>query len=294
MEPTGDRDWIKTCALPDNTELQERTLKTDLDIVIGDRCQIDYGLAGRDVVVCEFSKINGDLVAAGDVRVDNWCEIGGDVIAEKDAYLGEGVKIQGKLVVKGDLDIGDNVQIDRGFEAKGWISIRNPMPVIIYVMMYLVAILGIEREDELDAVLEELFGDDEEEEGEGEGEERKNPATPPLMIPAGAVLNMQTFSVPGKMVVGSGCRLHGNIRARSISIQEETTIFGSLHVQEEVGIARGSVIHGDVQGKGDVTIAQEVHVLGNVSCQGLTLHEDARVDGIIRAPGGLKIARHEA
>ena len=293
MEPTGGHDWIKACALPDHTELQERTLKTDLDIVIGDRCQIDYGLAGKDVVVCEFSKINGDIVAAGDIRVDNWCEIGGDVIAEEDAYLGEGVKIQGKLIVKGDLDIGDNVQIERGFEAKGWISIRNPMPVIVYIMMYLVAILGIEREDELDAVLEELFGGEEEEEGE-EGEERKPPATPPLMIPAGAVLNMQTFSVPGKMAVGAGCRLHGNIRARSIAVQEETTIFGSLHVQEEATIARRSVIHGDLQGEGDVTIAQEVHILGNVSCKDLTLHEDARVDGVIRAPGGMKITRREA
>ena len=45
---------------------------------------------------------------------------------------------------------------------------------------------------------------------------------------------------------------------------------------------------------GDVVVEQEVHVLGDVSCRGLTLHEDARVDGVIRAPGGLKIERREA
>ncbi|MFA7197692.1 MAG: acyltransferase [Methanoculleus sp.] len=279
MESTGDHDWIRICNLPDQTELQERTLKTGLDIVIGDRCQIDYGLSGNDVVVCEFSKIDGDIVAAGDARIDNWCEVAGDVIVEEDAYLGEGVKIQGKLVVKGDLDIGDNVQIARGFEAKGWISIRNPMPVIIYIMMYLVAVLGIEKQEELDAVLQKLFGDDE------------TPATTPLMIPAGAVLNMQTFSVPESMAIGAGCRLHGNIRAGSIAVREGTTIFGSLHVKEDASIARGTVIHGDVQSEGDVVVEQEVHILGDVSCRGLTLHETARVDGVIRAPAGLTIER---
>lgn len=282
MEPKGDHDRIRACTLPDHTELQERTLKTGQDIVIGERCRIDYGLFGNDVVVCEFSKINGDIVAGGDARIDNWCEINGDVVVEEDAYLGEGVKIQGKLVVKGDLDIGDNVQIERGFEAKGWISIRNPMPVIIYIMMYLVAVLGIEKEEELSSVLEKLFGDDE------------APGETPLMIPAGAVLNMQTFSVPEKMAVGTGCRLHGNIRASSIAVREETTIFGSLHAREGASIARGAVIHGDIQSNGDVAIEQEAHILGNVSCRSLTLHEDARVDGVIRAPGGLKIERRAA
>ncbi|WP_292731926.1 polymer-forming cytoskeletal protein [Methanoculleus sp.] len=279
MEPTGDHDWIRACTLPDNTELQERTLKTEQDIVIGERCRIDYGLSGNDVVVCEFSKINGNIVAGGDARIDNWCEINGDVLVEEDAYLGEGVKIQGKLIVRGDLDIGDNVQIERGFEAKGWISIRNPMPVIIYIMMYLVAVLGIEKEEELTSVLQKLFGDEE------------ASAATPLMIPTGAILNMQTFSVPERMVVGAGCRLHGNIRASSITVREETTIFGSLHLRQGASIARGSVIHGDVQSDGDVVVEQEVYILGNVSCQCLTLHEDARVDGVIRAPGGLKIER---
>ena len=281
MESTGDHDWIKGCTLPDNTELQERTLKTDQDIVIGDRCRIDYGLSGREIVVCEFCKVNGNITASSDARIDNWCEIGGDVVVEEDAYLGEGVKIQGKLVVKGDLDIGDNVQIERGFEAKGWISIRNPMPVIIYIVMYLVAVLGIEREDELDTILEKLFGDDEMLSGT------------PLMIPAGAVLNMQTFSVPGKMTIGSGCRLHGNIRAGAIAISGDTTIFGSLHLQDGASIAPGVVVHGDVQSDGDVVIEEEVHILGSVTCRALTLHEDARVDGVIRAPGGLKIERRE-
>jgi len=284
METRVDHDRLRGCTLPDHTELQERTLKTEQDIIVGEKCRIDYGLSGKDVVVCEFSRINGSVVAAGDARIDNWCEVNGDVIVDEDAYLGEGVKILGKLVVRGDLDIGDNVQIERGFEAKGWISIRNPMPVIIYIVMYLVAILGIEREDELGSVLEKIFGDDDDE----------TPAATPLMIPGGSVLDMQTFSVPERMVIGSGCRLHGNIRAGSIVVREDTTIFGSVSLREDGNIARGSVIHGDLQSDGDLTIEEGVHILGNVSCRRLTLHEDARIDGVIRAPGGLKIERGPA
>jgi len=282
METRVDHGRIRGCNLPDRTELQERALKTEQDIIVGEKCRVDYGLSGKDVVVCEFSRINGSIVAAGDARIDNWCEVNGDVIVDEDAYLGEGVKILGKLVVRGDLDIGDNVQIERGFEAKGWISIRNPMPVIIYIVMYLVAILGIEREDELSSVLEKIFDEDE------------TPAATPLMIPGGSVLDMQTFSVPERMVIGSGCRLHGNIRAASIQVGEGTTIFGSISLREDGSIARGSIVHGDLQSDGDLRIEEGVHILGNVSCRRLTLHEDARIDGVIRAPGGLKIERGPA
>jgi len=72
---------------------------------------------------------------------------------------------------------------------------------------------------------------------------------------------------------------------------ENTTLFGSLRAQDSIVVSRGSVIHGDVRGGGDVTIERGVHVLGDVACRKLTLHEEARVDGVIRAPEGLKIER---
>ncbi len=104
----------------------------------------------------------------GDVRIDNFCEIhGGDVYTTADAYLGEGgVKIKGRLIVNGgDLDIGgDNVQIEKGgFEAKGWISIRNPLPVLTYLVLYLVTLLGIEKEEEISEIMQKLFGYDDDE-----------------------------------------------------------------------------------------------------------------------------------
>lgn len=270
--------WIAHCSLPDDTELQEHTLKTGHNIVIGDRCQIDYGLEGSDIVICELCKINGNILSTGDIRLDNWCEVSGDVIVEEDAFIGEGVKIQGKLIVRGDLDIGDNVQIAKGFEAKGWINIRNPMPVIMYLLLYLLTMLKLEKGTEVESMLEEMFGEEEVE------------ATP-LRIPPGTILNMQTFAVSQPMEIGSGCRLHGNIRAETIEIKENTTVFGSLRSVQSITIGGNTTIHGDVACEGDVVIRKDAHILGNAISKTLVLHEDARIDGMIKAPNGLRIER---
>ena len=111
MRERAVKNWHKHCLLPDGTELQEHSIKTDRDIVIGEFCQIDYGLRGEDVYVGESSKISEYVWANGDARIGNLCEIGSDVIAKQDAYIGEGVKINGRLVVSGALDIGEKVEI---------------------------------------------------------------------------------------------------------------------------------------------------------------------------------------
>ena len=53
MKERSQKNWHNHCLLPDETELQEHSLKTDRDIVIGEFCQIDYGLRGNDVYVGE-------------------------------------------------------------------------------------------------------------------------------------------------------------------------------------------------------------------------------------------------
>ncbi|MHC1626997.1 MAG: polymer-forming cytoskeletal protein [Methanoculleaceae archaeon] len=277
----GDAGGILSrCNIPDGTELQERTLKTGQDIIIGDRSRIDYGLSGRDVIVCEFSTINGSINAGRDLRLDNWCTVTGPALAGEDAYLGEGVKIGGRLVVRGDLDIGDNVSLTQGFEAKGWISIRNPMPVVTYLLLYIMALLGLEREDELDAILEGMAGG---------GEESGRPL--PLTLPAGSILNTELFSVPAPVTIGSGCRLHGNIRADSVSIGEETVIFGSVRAKGGVSIDGGTRVHGNVETSGPVVLKKDAGILGDVVCDTLTMDDTCRVEGVIRAPGGLRLVR---
>ncbi|WP_321506082.1 polymer-forming cytoskeletal protein [uncultured Methanoregula sp.] len=274
------KNWHNHCLLPDGTELQEHSIKTDRNIVIGEFCQIDYGLRGADVYVGESTKIREYVWASGDARIGNWCEIGSDIIAKEDAYIGEGVKINGKLSVLGALDIGENVEIRDGFEARGDIEVRNPMPVFMFIIVYLMTLLRIENEKELDRILDNLFSDDEEERMEI-----------PLMIPARSKLNMKVFAVPSTMKIGKGCRLHGNIRAGSIDVQQNTVIFGSLRARNKISVVDGVTVHGNVESGSTVHVHKGAHILGDVIAKSIVLHEDAKVDGTIEAPHGLRIER---
>jgi predicted acyltransferase (DUF342 family) len=278
---SGDsvKNWHRHCLLPDGTELQEHSIKTDRDIMVGEFCQIDYGLRGKDVYVGESTTIREYVWASGDARIGNLCEIGSDVIAKQDAYIGEGVKIAGKLVVSGTLDIGEKVEIAQGFEATGEIAVRNPMPVLVFILIYLMTMLRIENEKELDRILDNLFTED-----DGKVEV-------PLMIPARSKLNMKVFSVPSSMKIGKKCRLHGNIRAGSIDVLEDTVIFGSLRARNTIRVAGGVTVHGNVEGSGKVYVKKGAHILGDVIAKELFLHEEARIDGTIEAPHGMHIER---
>ncbi len=273
------KNWHNHCLLPDGTELQEHSIRTDRDIVVGEFCQIDYGLRGADVYVGESSKIREYVWAAGDVRIGNWCEIGNDVIAKEDAYIGEGVRITGKLEVNGALDIGEKVEIQDGFEAKGNIEIRNPMPVFLFIIIYLMTLLRIENEKELDRILDGLLTDEEE------------TTEFPLMIPSRSKLNLKLFAVPSTMKIGKKCRLHGNIRAGSIDVQQDTVIFGSLRARNRITVVDGVTVHGNVESGSTVYVKRGAHILGDVIARSIVLHEDAKVDGTITAPHGMRIER---
>jgi len=279
MRERSVKNWHKHCLLPDGTELQEHSIKTDRDIVIGEFCQIDYGLRGEDIYVGESSKISDYIWANGDARIGNLCEIGSDVIAKQDAYIGEGVKINGRLVVSGALDIGDKVEIKEGFEATGAIEVRNPMPVFMFILIYFMTMLKIQNEKELDRIIDNLFSEEE--------EKREIP----LMIPARSKLNMKLFSVPSTMKIGKNCRLHGNIRAGSIDVQQNSVIFGSLRAKNQIRVVEGVTIHGNVESGSTVYVKKGAHILGNVIAKSIVLHEEAKIDGMIQAPHGMRIER---
>jgi predicted acyltransferase (DUF342 family) len=247
--------------------------------VIGEFCQIDYGLRGADVIVGDSTKIREYIWADGDARVGNWCEIGSDVVAKQDAYIGEGAIINGKLKVAGTLDIGERVEIREGFEATGAIEVRNPMPVIMFILIYFMTLLRIQREEDIDRILDDLFSDDDEE------------FEMPLMIPSRSRLTLKLFSVPSTMRIGKGCRLHGNIRAGLIDVQPDTVVFGSLRAKRGISVAGGVEIHGDVESGGEVYVQKGAHILGDVIAKTIRLHEDAKIDGTIEAPHGLRIER---
>ena len=264
-------------SIPDGTTVEEHDLVTGGDVVVGGRSTVEFGVRGRNVLAGEGVRFGGDIEAEADCRLDMWCDVAGNVLVGRDAYLGERVHVGGQLMVSGDLDIGDDVDIEEGFEANGWIVIRNPMPTIVFLFIYLSQLLRLGEEE----AAEELFG---------EFAESEDPDQDPLLVPRNATVSDDAWRVSTPARIGDGCRLHGNVRAESITVGEDNNVFGSLRAREDILIGSGTRIHGDVTTRnGTVAIADDARVLGDVSCGDLELESGATVDGSMRASGHVEL-----
>ena len=141
----------QTLVIPDGTIIEEDCIQSNGDVIIGDRCLVQFGIKtdGR-IFIGEHVIIDGDLSATGDIRIDIFSRIRGNVHSKQNVYLGEKVTVDGKLSVTGDLDVGDSVNVKEGFEAKGWINIRSPIPMIIYIFIYLMQLLKMGHSEEIE------------------------------------------------------------------------------------------------------------------------------------------------
>ena len=90
----------KSLVIPDKTRFEEKTIVTKGDVVIGDRCLIQYGIKtdGR-IFVGEHVIIDGDIESTGDIRVDIFSKIDGHVKSGGNVYFGEKVKKAWKMVL---------------------------------------------------------------------------------------------------------------------------------------------------------------------------------------------------
>ena len=271
-------DPIEELSVPSDTTVEEHDLVTDGDVLIGGQADVEFGVRGRNVIAAERVRVGGDIEAEGDCRLDTWCEVAGNVLVGEDAYLGERVHVGGRLMVSGDLDIGDDVDVEEGFEANGWIVVRNPVPTIVFYFVVLSQLLRAgetEAADELARALSE--GGD---------------ARDPLSIPEGADVSDDAWRVSTPATIGDDCRLHGNVRARTIEVGRDTELFGSLRARGDISVGEGTTIHGDVTtSDGTVTIEPGARVLGDVSGRDLSIYEGADVDGRLRARGEMRLVR---
>jgi len=271
------RDPIEQLAIPDGTTVEEHDLVTDGDVLVGGQSTVEFGVRGANLIAGERVRFGGDIEVEGDCRLDMWCDVGGNALVGADAYLGERVHVDGRLVVGGDLDIGDDVQIDDGFEASGWIVIRNPMPTIVFFVVYLTHLLRLGEEEEAEELVEELT---------------REPDAEPLRVPRGARVSDETWQVSTPAIIGDGCRLHGNVRANDIEVGANNNLFGSLRARDDIVVGQGTKIHGDVTTRGgDVTVARDAMILGDVVGEDITIHQEADVDGTIRARGAMRLGR---
>ncbi|WP_439025755.1 polymer-forming cytoskeletal protein [Haloarchaeobius sp. DT45] len=268
-------DPLDELAIPDGTTVEEHDLVTDGDVLIGGRSTVEFGVRGRNVLGGEGIRIEGGVEAEADCRLDMWSDVAGNVLVGRDAFIGERTHIGGRLLVSGDLDIGDEVDIAEGFEANGWIVIRNPMPTIVFLFVYLKQLMLMGEEEAATELVNQMT-------------DEEDPDEDPLVVPRNATVSDDAWRVSTPASVGDECRLHGNIRAESIEVGEDCNIFGSLRAKEDILIGEGTRVHGDVTTrKGEVRIAPGALVLGDVSCSDLELSKGAEVDGTMRARGNV-------
>lgn len=260
--------------------MEEHSIVVDGDVLVGNYADLSFGLIARTVVAGEHVKINGNILSENDVRVDMWSEITGEVRTKGDAYLGEFVKINGKLFAAGNLDVGNNVNISGGYDVKGWLVVRNPLPVVMFIFFYMMALLRLGNEEEVEKALEELFSDD-------------TPENKLMSIPNRTKISLESIKTTTRAIIGSHCRLLGNIRARSVSMGNHVTLFGSVRTTGSITTGAGCTVHGNIISREKVKIGRNCRVLGKITSDAIVLHESSRVDGTLISSNGVTVERDD-
>ncbi len=268
--PSFRSDPLDELVIPDETHVEEHDLVTEGDVIVGGQSTVEFGVRGNNVMAGERVTFGGHIEAESDCRLDMWCDVADNVLVGEDAYLGERVHVSGELKVAGDLDIGDDVDIENGFEANGWIVIRNPMPTIVFLFVYLSQLLRIGEEEAAEEMLSKLMDEDREHE--------------PAIIPRSARVSDDSWRVSTPARIGNDCRLHGNIRAQSLVVGRDTEIFGSLRAREGVTVGSETQVTGNVTTRsGTVRIGPDADIRGDVSGDFVEIHQRADIEGAIRA-----------
>jgi len=281
---------LKNLLVPDNTRIEANRIMVDGDVIVGNHSSIRYGILGDMVILGEGVNVYGDILAGSDVRVDMWSKLGSRVEVGKNAYLGEFVNIDGKLVVEGDLDVGKEVKIRGGFEVKGWIMVRNPVSVIIFIFLYIREMMHLGKDEEIEKAIEDLFEDSE----DFQGIEGKELSEKIMIIPAGAKISPEEIEITGEIVIGSSCLLIGDIRAHAVEAGKNLTLKGSVYSEGNISIGESSTVYGNLSSKGQVNIGQNSRVFGGIKAESVLLHGNAIVDGTIKAPSGVSFLREAA
>jgi predicted acyltransferase (DUF342 family) len=260
--------------------MEEHSIIVDGDVLVGKYAELGFGLIGNSIVAGEHVKINGNILCENDVRIDLWSEITGDVRTKTDAYLGEFVNIKGKLHAAGSLDVGNNVKIDGGYDVKGWIIVRNPLPILMFVLFYLMALLQMGNQEEVEKALDELFSDD-------------APSSRVMSIPNKTRMDLDMIKTTSRAVIGNHCRLLGNIRARSVSMGNHVTLFGSVRTTGGIVTGSGCTIHGNIDSRETVRVGRNCRILGKITADSVILHETSKADGSLIAAKGVNIEQDD-
>lgn len=274
----------KTLVIPDETVNENHHMQITGDIILDDRAEVDYTLeTDKRIFLGEWVKVNGDMKAEDDIRIDRFSEVRGNINGGNDIYLGERVKVAGKLTVGKDLDVGSDVAIEDGFDAKGWINIRNPIPMIMYFFIYLFNLIKRGKSEEVERILEELDTDD-------QTPEEIMVSDNFFYVPSGSKVDPDAIEIKGSCRIGDKCKLKGNYHVTgTMKLGNETEFIGDIVAEGNITFGDNVTQTGSIKTDEHVIIGQECTISGDVTCKTFEMVQNSIVEGIIHAPDGIKL-----
>ncbi|MBI2077610.1 MAG: polymer-forming cytoskeletal protein [Euryarchaeota archaeon] len=276
----------RSLVIPDGTRFEEHTIVAPADIVLGNHTRVEFGLRTEARIFGgENVRVTGAVSSGAELRFDNFSAVTGDVEAKGNVFLGERTRVEGKLVVGGDLDVGDDVAITKGFEAKGWINIRSPVPIVMYLFLYLMELLRMGRSEEVDKILKDLE----------DAREQIQIGEKFLYLPDRSSLGLQHSTIHGNFFVGKDCRILGNYNVKgNATVGPGSKVYGALRAQGTVKLLGAAEVQGTLETLGKIVIGEGCRVLGNVRALEVEMFPSSVVDGKIVAPNGVKFTTRES
>ena len=276
---------LTTFIVPDNAVVDDQKIITEHSMIIGNHSIIERDLQTGFLMVGEGVHVSGDICSDDDIRADVWCKFDKNVTANGDAYIGEFTVINGKIVVEGDLDIGKEVKLNGGFLSKGWVVVRNPLPVMVFIFLYIRALMGLGKSsEEIDKALNEMFEDDEEIDFENMDEKKMSEVLNRggfFIIPIGSKISSESIYVPENVFVGNNCTIQTRIICKNFEGGRNLSFDGALRTKGETLIADDSKISGEIISSGKIIIGKNVKIEGIISAKSVIIHETSFVEGKI-------------
>lgn len=269
----------RTLVLPEGAVFEERTLATLADLILGDHVRCSYGLRtpGR-VLLGNGVEVGGDVLCGGDLRADTSTHIQGSARVGAAGYVGERCFVQGDLEVTGDLDVGDDVRVGGRLLAKGWVNKRDPVPLVLYVFIYLLELMRLGHSAEVDRILKDLE----------ESDVEIAVAEGFLFVPDHSVLDATALDIHGNLDAAKGVRILGNATVRGhVRLGPGVRVFGALRADGDVELQAGAEVQGDLVAGGEIVVAEGCMVLGSLQGRSVVLYPGATVDGKVVATEGV-------
>ena len=276
---------LTTFLIPDNAVVDNELIKTQSGMIIGNHSQIERNLEVGFLMVGESVHVTGRVVSDDDVRIDIWCRFDEDIIGGGDAYIGEYTTVNGKITVEGDLDIGKEVKLNGGFLSKGWVVVRNPLPFMIFIFLYIRELMRLGKtSEEIDKTLEELFEENDEYDLKKLDESSLSDVLNQsgfFVVPLGTKISSESINVPEDAVVGNNCFIDTRFICKKFECGKNLKFRGVLRSRGEVLIDDGSRILGEISTSGKLVIGKNVRIEGSVSARSIIIHDTSFIKGTI-------------